>query len=50
LRKPYRDGTCADDMDPLSLLCRLATSIHPPPPGRIRRWTHALPGFRRQSL
>ena len=26
LRKPYRDGTYAVDMDPLSLLCRLATS------------------------
>jgi hypothetical protein len=30
LRKPYRDGTYAVDMDPLSLLCRLATSIPPP--------------------
>ena len=29
LRKPYRDGTYAVDMDPLSLLCRLATSIPP---------------------
>jgi hypothetical protein len=32
LRKPYRDGTYAIDMDPLSLLCRLATSIPPETP------------------
>ncbi len=25
LKKAYRDGTVAVDMDPLSLLCRLAT-------------------------
>ncbi len=30
LRKPFRDGTYAVDMDPLSLLCRLATTIPPP--------------------
>ena len=30
LRKPFRDGTYAIDMDPLSLLCRLATTIPPP--------------------
>jgi len=30
LKKAYRDGTVAVDMDPLSLLCRLATSVPPP--------------------
>ncbi len=30
LKKAYNDGTIAVDMDPLSLLCRLAT-IAPPP-------------------
>ena len=30
LKKPYADGTVAVDMDPLSLLCRLAASVPPP--------------------
>jgi hypothetical protein len=30
LKKAYNDGTIAMDMDPLSLLCRLATSVPPP--------------------
>ena len=30
LRKAYTDGTVALDMDPLPLLCRLATSVPPP--------------------
>jgi hypothetical protein len=30
LKKPYADGTVAVDMDPLSLLSRLATSVPPP--------------------
>jgi Putative transposase/FtsX-like permease family len=30
LKRAYRDGTVAVDMDPLSLLCRLATSVPPP--------------------
>jgi Putative transposase len=30
LKKAYRDGTVAVDMDPLSLLCRLAPSVPPP--------------------
>ena len=30
-RRPFRDGTVAIDLDPLSLLCRLAASV--PPPG-----------------
>ena len=30
LKKPYTDGTVAVDMDPLSLLSRLATSVPPP--------------------
>ena len=30
LKKAYTDGTMVVDMDPLSLLCRLATSVPPP--------------------
>jgi len=30
VKKAYTDGTIAVDMDPLSLLCRLATSVPPP--------------------
>jgi hypothetical protein len=30
LKKAYADGTVAVDMDPLSLLCRLATRVPPP--------------------
>ena len=30
LKKVYTDGTVAMDMDPLSLLCRLATSVPAP--------------------
>jgi hypothetical protein len=30
LKKAYTDGTVAVDMDPLSLLCRLARSVPPP--------------------
>ena len=30
LRHPFRDGTEAIDLDPLSLLCRLAASVPPP--------------------
>jgi hypothetical protein len=30
LKKAYTDGIIAVDMDPLSLLCRLATSMPPP--------------------
>jgi hypothetical protein len=29
-KRPFSDGTIAVDMDPLSLLCRLATSVPPP--------------------
>jgi hypothetical protein len=36
LKRPYADGTVAVDMDPLSLLCRLATAI--PPPVQITRF------------
>jgi hypothetical protein len=43
LKKAYADGTIAVDMDPLSLLCRLATSEPPPRRHTIRysecRWT-----------
>ena len=31
LKRPFRDGTVAIDLDPISLLCRLAASV--PPPG-----------------
>lgn len=30
LKKPFRDGTVAVEMDPLSLLARLAAACHPP--------------------
>ena len=30
LKRAYADGTVAVDMDPLSLLCRLAASVPPP--------------------
>jgi len=30
LKRAFRDGTHAVEMDPLSLLCRLATSVPPP--------------------
>jgi len=30
LKKPFADGTVAVDMDPLSLLCRLAAAVPPP--------------------
>ena len=30
LKKAYNDGALAVEMDPLSLLCRLATSVPPP--------------------
>ena len=30
LKRPFSDGTVAIDMDPLSLLCRLAASVPPP--------------------
>lgn len=36
LKKAYTDGTLAVDMDPLSLLCRLATSGPPPRRHTIR--------------
>ena len=30
LKRPFSDGTFAIDLDPLSLLCRLATAVPPP--------------------
>jgi hypothetical protein len=30
LRRPFRDGTVAIDLDPLSLLCRLVATVPPP--------------------
>jgi hypothetical protein len=41
LRKPFRDGTYAVDMDPLSLLCRLAT-MTPPPRIHVVRYSGVL--------
>jgi hypothetical protein len=41
LRKPFRDGTYAVDMDPLSLLRRLATTI-PPPRLHVVRYSGVL--------
>jgi SAM-dependent methyltransferase len=41
LRKPFRDNTYAVDMDPLSLLCRLATTI-PPPRLHVVRYSGVL--------
>jgi len=35
LKKAYADGTVAVDIDPLSLVCRLATSVPPP-------WFHTV--------
>ena len=36
LKKAYADGTVAVDMDPLSLLCRLAASLPSPRPVAVR--------------
>ncbi len=41
LKKAYTDGTIAVDIDPLSLLCRLATSV-PPPRLHTLRYTRVL--------
>ncbi len=41
LRRPFRDGTVAVDLDPLSLLCRLAASV-PPPHFHVVRYAGAL--------
>ena len=41
LKRAYSDGTVAVDMDPLSLLCRLATSV-PPPRFHIVRYAGVL--------
>ena len=36
LRRPFKDGTIAVDLDPLSLLCRLAASVPPPKMHTVR--------------
>jgi len=36
LKRPFRDGTVAVEMDPLSLLCRLAAIVPPPGQHQIR--------------
>ena len=41
LRRPFRDGTVAIDLDPLSLLCRLAASV-PPPKVHLVRYAGVL--------
>jgi len=43
LKKAYSDGTVAVDMDSLSLLCRLATSV-PPPRFHTVRYAGVLAG------
>ncbi len=35
LKRPFSDGTTAIDLDPLSLLCRLAASVPPPRTHRV---------------
>ena len=44
LKKAYTDGTIAVDMDPLSLLCRLATRVPPPRLHTLRLRGRAGPG------
>jgi hypothetical protein len=41
LRRPFRDGTVAIDLDPLSLLCRLCASV-PPPKMHLLRFAGVL--------
>jgi hypothetical protein len=41
LRRPFRDGTVAVDLDPLSLLCRLAACV-PPPKMHLTRYAGVL--------
>ena len=41
LKKPFSDGTVAIDMDPLSLLCRLAAAV-PAPRFHTTRYAHRL--------
>jgi hypothetical protein len=36
LKRPFRDGTVSVEMDPLSLISRLAASVHPPRFHRVR--------------
>jgi hypothetical protein len=43
LKKPWADGTVAVEMDPLSLLCRLAASV-PPPRHHTVRYSGVLAG------
>ena len=43
LKKPWSDGTVAVEMDPLSLLCRLAASV-PPPRFHTVRYAGVLAG------
>jgi hypothetical protein len=55
LKKPFSDGTVAVDMDPLSLLCRLAASVpraafqHGPQRRRSGRARQASPAHRAQA-
>jgi hypothetical protein len=41
LKRPFKDGTVAVDMDPLSLLCRLAAAV-PPPRAHVVRYAGVL--------
>jgi hypothetical protein len=41
LKRPFGDGTVAVDLDPLSLLCRLAAAV-PPPKMHVVRYAGVL--------
>ncbi|MEO7033365.1 MAG: transposase [Polyangiaceae bacterium] len=44
LKRAFSDGTCALDLDPLSLLCRLAATV-PPPRFHTARYSGTMPHF-----
>ena len=45
LKRPFRDGTVSVEMDPLSLISRLATSVHPPRFHSVRYGGVLTPGM-----
>src|SRR5450432_266500 len=50
LKKPFRDGTVSVEIDPLSLISRLATSVHPPRFHSVRYGGVLAPHSRWRSL
>ena len=50
LKKPFRDGTVSVEMDPLSLVSRLAASVHPPKFHTIRYGGVLVPHAKWRSL